>query len=416
MRSSKNVRCKKQWTGNHERRNLFLNQEASVAISQLLDPASRITFRDIGSVGPGTLAGTYLRRFWHPVFHAADLSPGQALPLRILGEDFTLFRGATGTPFVIAAACPHRAMPLHAGWVEGDEIRCFYHGWKFDGAGQCTEQPAERPPFCQKIRTPAYPTREYLGLIFAYLGEDDPPPFTRYPSFEGEKYILNHDSYTRACHFFNNLENGGDISHIAFAHGDASVAWDETSDGPTIYADESAWGATIRAVRPSGREIVSQFGMPNVFHARGVPDDPEVEYREFIAWWVPIDDDRHTQFTVARQPADSPVTPRYQQRRAEKRARQDLDREAIARAVLAGKMRLADVDPTRVNMIFLQDDVAQMGVGPIATRPQEHLGRSDAAVTLQRRLWVRELSRMVAGEALTAWRYDAEELPVKAEF
>ncbi len=376
----------------------------------------KISFRDIGRVGPGNLAGTYLRKFWQPVFHAAELAAGQALPLRILGEDFTIYRGASGAPFVIDAACPHRAMPMHAGWVEGDEIRCFYHGWKFDGAGQCTEQPAERPPFCAKIRTGSYPTREYLGLIFCYFGEGAAPDFPRYPAFEGEQFILNHDSYTRACHFFNNLENGGDIAHIAFAHGDASVAWDEASDGPTIQAEESSWGATIRAVRPSGREIVSQFGMPNVFHARGVPDDPEVEYREFIAWWVPIDDDRHTQFTVARQPVDSEVTPRYQQRRAAKRARQDLDREAIARAVLAGTMRLADVDPERVNMIFLQDDVAQMGVGPVATRPQEHLGRSDAAVTLQRRLWVRELSRMVNGEALTHWRHDPETLAVKAEF
>ena len=105
--------------------------------------------------------------------------------------------------------------------------------------------------------------------------------------------------------------------------------------------------------------------MPNIFHARGVPDDPEVQYREFIAWWVPHDDDRHTQFTVSTQPKTSEVTPRYQRRRAEKLARQDLDREAIARALLDGSMTWAEVDPMRVNMIFLQDDVAQAGVGPV---------------------------------------------------
>lgn len=384
--------------------------------SQSTNGPARITFKDVATTGPGTLAGEYLRKFWQPVAHAEDIEPGRTRPVRALGEDFTLYRGVSGKAYLVGARCPHRAMPMHAGRVEGEEIRCFYHGWKFDGGGQCTQQPAERPSFCHKVSLAAYPTQEYLGLIFVYLGQGAPSPLPRYPVFEGDGVVLNHDTYVRACHFFNNLENGGDLSHIPFAHGDASVAWDETTDGATITTVESCWGATIQAVRMSGREIISQFGMPNVFHARGVPDDPEVEYREFIAWWVPIDDDRHTQFTVARQPANSPVTARYQERRAAKRARQDLDREAIARAILAGEMRIEDVDKGRVNMIFLQDDVAQMGVGRVSERPLEHLGRSDSAVTVQRRLWVRELTKSARGEPLTVWRHDPATLPVKAEF
>jgi 5,5'-dehydrodivanillate O-demethylase len=375
-----------------------------------------ITFRDVGSTDPGTLAGRYLRRFWQPVFHSSQIKPGEAKPLRIMGQDFTLYRGASGAPYVIDARCPHRAMPMHLGWVQAEEIRCFYHGWKFDGAGQCTEQPAERPDFCAKIRTGAYPARDYLGLVFAYLGEGPAPNLPRYPAFESEDVILNHDSYTRACHFFNNLENAGDKSHIAFAHHDASASWDEATDGPTISAEESCWGVTFRTIRPSGRETVSQFGMPNIYHARGVPDDPEVGYREFIAWWVPHDDDRHTQFTIALQPKHSDVTPRYQQRRAAKMARWDLDREAIARGLLDGSMRWDDVDTSRVANLFLQDDVAQMGVGPVATRQQEHLGRGDVGLILQRKLWVRELSRFAQSEPTTPWRYDPASLEIKAEY
>ena len=271
-----------------------------------------ITFRDVGATGPGTLAGRYLRRFWQPVFHSADLKVGEAKPIRIMGEDFTIYRGASGAPFVIDARCPHRAMPMHLGWVEGDEVRCFYHGWKFSGDGRCTEQPAERPDFCHKVRTGAYPTQDYLGLVFAYLGEGEAPALPRYPAFEAEDVLLNQDSYVRACHFFNNLENGGDIAHIAFAHHDNAVAWDEKTEGPTLAPCESSWGVTIKAVFPGGNEVVSQFGMPNILHARGVPDDPEVEYREFIAWWVPHDDDRHTQFTrgqaAAAQRGDAAVS------------------------------------------------------------------------------------------------------------
>jgi 5,5'-dehydrodivanillate O-demethylase oxygenase subunit len=413
------------WTGLPQRAsNAMLSKEGPMADMELLEPEmvesvpriGAITFRDVGHTGPSTLAGRYLRQFWQPVFHSAEVAPGQSKAVRVMGQDFTLYRGASGAPYLVDSACPHRAMPLHAGWVEGETIRCFYHGWRFDGSGQCVEQPAERPSFCHKIRTGAYPTRDYLGLVFAYLGEGEAPAFPRYPTFEGDDVVLNHDTYERACHFFNNLENAGDKSHIAFAHRDASAAWDETVDGPTITAEESPWGITFRTIRPSGKQTVSQFGMPNIYHARGVPDDQEVAYREFLAWWVPVDDDRHIQFTIARHPANSPVTERYQQRRAARIARQDLDREAIARAILAGEMRLEDVDPSRVNVIFLQDDVAQMGVGPVATRGQERLGRGDVALILQRRLWVRELSRFATGEALTEWRYDADAVPVQAEY
>lgn len=379
---------------------------------------SSVSFRDIGATGPGTLAGRYLRLFWQPVCHSVDVAVKKTKQLRIMGEDFMVYRGESGSPHVMAPRCPHRAMPLHAGWVEGEEIRCYYHGWRFNADGACTQQPAERPDFCSKISLKSYPTREYLGLIFAYLGEGEPPAFPHYPTFEAENALIMHDTYIRACNFFNNLENVGDLSHIAFAHGDASVSWDETKDGPTITATESCWGASIRAIRPSGREIIAQFGMPNMFHGRGVPDDPEVPYREFFAWWVPIEDDRHVQFTVVVQPKDSDVTPRYMQRRDERERERDLDpvRETVARELLAGTRRMEDIDPKRVNMIFLQDDFAQMGVGQMADRQEEHLGRGDAVLIQQRRLWVRELTKFADGEPLTEWRYDAGQLPIKSEF
>jgi 5,5'-dehydrodivanillate O-demethylase len=376
----------------------------------------KVRLADIEKIGPGTLNGRYMRQFWHPVFHAADIEPGHIKPLRILGEDFVLFRSDGGVPQVMAPRCPHRGMSLVAGWVEGETLRCFYHGWRFDQSGQCVEQPAEKDAFCKNIKTRVYPTREYLGLIFAYLGEGEAPEFPRYPAFEEPGISLHTDSYTRACGFYNNMENAGDLSHVAFAHRDASVSWDERVDGPVLTCVETCWGVENRAERPSGRRNVGQVGMPNKYHVRGVPDDPEVQFREFIGWWVPHDDDRHTQFTVVRVDLPADAKARYYQRRKEMLARQDLDREAIARAVLAGEMRLKDVDPTRLNLIFLQDDIAQPGVGPIATRVKEHLGRGDVSVVTQRRIWLRELRKFANGEPTKQWKYDPEVLKVHADY
>ncbi len=109
-------------------------------------------YRDCVHTGPGTLGGRYMRLFWQPVYRAEDLSPGRAIPIRIMSEDFTLYRGEKGTPHVVANRCAHRGTLLSTGWVEGDTIRCFYHGWRYDGSGQCVEQPGEDESFFGKVR------------------------------------------------------------------------------------------------------------------------------------------------------------------------------------------------------------------------------------------------------------------------
>jgi 5,5'-dehydrodivanillate O-demethylase oxygenase subunit len=102
---------------------------------------SRLSVRDFISAGPGTYAGQYLRKFWQPIFHSIDLLPERPIPLRIMSESFTLYRGSSGKVFLLDHRCPHRGAQLSAGWVEGDELRCFYHGWKFAGDGRCVQQP-----------------------------------------------------------------------------------------------------------------------------------------------------------------------------------------------------------------------------------------------------------------------------------
>ena len=83
------------------------------------------------STGRDKPAGGYLRRFWNPVYHSVDLKPGRPVPLVIMNEQFTLYRGESGQAFLVEARCPHRGTQLSSAWVTGDALRCFYHGWKF---------------------------------------------------------------------------------------------------------------------------------------------------------------------------------------------------------------------------------------------------------------------------------------------
>ncbi|MBM2812566.1 MAG: hypothetical protein HW416_3325, partial [Chloroflexi bacterium] len=139
---------------------------------------------DIVHTGPGTLAGRYMRTFWQPVWRAQDLPVGDAVPVKIMGERFTLYRGESGAPYATAFRCAHRGTQLSSGWVEGDCIRCPYHGWKYDETGQCVEQPGEESSGSTHVRIRTYPAREYLGLIFVYMGEGVAPPLPRYVEFE----------------------------------------------------------------------------------------------------------------------------------------------------------------------------------------------------------------------------------------
>src|ERR1019366_545302 len=63
-------------------------------------------FNDFAHTGPGTLAGRYLRKFWQPVYHLKDLPAGRAVPIRVMSENFTLYRGEDGTVHTTAFRCP----------------------------------------------------------------------------------------------------------------------------------------------------------------------------------------------------------------------------------------------------------------------------------------------------------------------
>src|SRR4051812_20079469 len=176
-------------------------------------------FKDFAHVGPGTLAGQYLRRFWHPVHVSDDLQVGRPVRVSVLGEFFTLWRGEGGSVNLVQDRCPHRQCLLALGWVAGDNIRCFYHGWEFNGTGQCVAQPAEKTSFAAKVRIRSYPARDYLGLVFCYLGEGEPPEFRRFPELEDSAGGVTVHSHPVPCNYFQRVENDLDELHEGIRSG-----------------------------------------------------------------------------------------------------------------------------------------------------------------------------------------------------
>lgn len=359
-------------------------------------------WRDLFHTGPGTLAGRFMRAFWQPVYRAEDLPRGKAKPIRIMGEDFTLYRGEAGVPHLVAFRCAHRRTQLSIGWVEGDNIRCRYHGWAYGPSGQCVDQPAEPEPFCHKIAIGGYPTEEYLGLVFAYLGDGPAPPLSRYPDFE-QPGVLEVSTYVRACNYFNNIEN--DPVHVPFVHRRPDLDWLPSRDqAPAVSARETDFGILEEVAWPTGKTSRSHKGMPNVSFrlASAYLELQDSAPTDHLSWRVPFDDERHLSFNVDHI------------RLVGEKARHYLDsREAglddpnrtlgISERVLAGTLDLEETHLAPTNLINLEDDVVQAGQGAIPDHENEHLGRSDAGVVLRRRVWERELRALAEGRPLKQW-------------
>ena len=132
-------------------------------------------------VGAGTPGGEMLRRYWWPVWFEEKIE-NKPIMVRLLGEDFVLFRDGSGKIGMLDHICAHRRTSLQFGRVEERGIRCCYHGWLYGADGQCLEMPAEPPGsrLCEEVKQRAVPVQVAAGLVFAYLGPLPAPILPRY--------------------------------------------------------------------------------------------------------------------------------------------------------------------------------------------------------------------------------------------
>ena len=364
-------------------------------------PSLEITQFDVAHTGPETPAGRFLRRFWTPVARLDDLEPGTAKPLRIMNELSTYYRGESGDPHLVGFYCAHRSTQMSTGFIEGDEIRCFYHGWKYDGMGQCIEQPAEAEGFAAKVRIEGYPVRTYLGLVYAYLGPGEPPEFPRFNALDRPGHIVSH-SFVRKSNYWNGLENACDQVHINFAHRNSRYhATGVIREIPEIDAYETPYGI-VRDVRFSdGKRRIAHTLIPTTSLISTW--DRTAGWVQHLSYRIPIDDASHMSFTLDLIQLEGEAWEQWQRDRTERDAQIAAlpDYDELVRGVLDGSVNLHKLD--RADIVNLQDEVALAAQPPIGSRPSDRLGRSDIQIIVLRKIYARELRALAAGEPLTEW-------------
>ncbi len=364
--------------------------------------------------GPATDMGKLLRLFWQPVALSRNLAAGNAQSLRILAEELTLYRGTSGEAHLVGALCAHRLTLLNTGWVDGDRIRCMYHGWQYDGTGACTERPAERDEQPPNIRIAGYPVKEYAGLIFAYMGPGDAPAFDlpRKDVFEDSSRFLYPRSQIWNCNWFQMNENSLDAVHVSFVHqkGRSGSFIDSVSSAlPELEYFETEAGIRQIATRGVGNVRVSDWTFPNNNHINVPGMEAGDPWMDVGHWNVPIDDEHTYRFNIQSIPS--------QDAQADSRIRAYLERTGEYNPANHHEELFSGVYPEDhlIELTSAQDYVAQRGQGVITDRTHEILGRSDAGVAFLRKIFAREIDAIVENRPTKSWRplEHAAELPVQ---
>lgn len=376
---------------------------------------------DTTKTGPDTLAGRYLRRYWYPVAIAEKLEIGRAIPITILGSRLALYRGADGAVHCVDNRCAHRGAMLSVGRIEGDMIRCPYHGWAYGPDGQCRHQPYENKAYAERIKIGGYHTREYLGLIFLYLGEGKPPEFPLYPELEGGDAIIPMIEEI-PCNWFQHVENQVD-GHVWITHAPKPP----TGTGPVpalpkISAELTEWGICITSTLADGKRQLFQFGMPSTGLFAIYPEDiPGQEdgasisrsWQLFLGFRVPVDDENHLQVSIVAVFADADQTDAA---RAVWQRFIDASPGAYraARGVLDGTIAYDELAAHCDFLPLAQDLVVLCAQGVTADRSRgvEHLGASDIGVVTLRKLYDEELAALAQDKPLRDFRRPRGLLPL----
>ena len=395
----------------------------------------------ITRVGPGTPCGALMRQYWQPVALVDEFDPRldprmDKRPLkavRVLGQDFILFKDEQGRWGLLDRDCPHRGADLAFGRHEGDGVRCPFHGWKFDATGRCLETPAEPAgsKLCERVKQASYPVIERSGVLFAWFGEEGKaPPFPTFDCFAAPSTHVFAFKGLWNCNWLQAFEVGLDPAHTSFLHRflndapleaignnpagkqfrSASVGdvggehWPMTRvmrefHQPDISFEPRPWGLQITTLRPMTQDLTHVRVTHGIFpYTFVIPLSPTLTITQMH---VPVDDTRtywYSFFTSFAEPVDKEA---MRNQRAQYISLPDYIPKAGRHnnwGFNAEEQRTTTFLGMGEDDINVHDQWAVESMGAIQDRTREHLGTSDKIIMANRRMLIAAIEAVQAGK------------------
>ncbi|QDH16602.1 aromatic ring-hydroxylating oxygenase subunit alpha [Swingsia samuiensis] len=157
--------------------------------------------------------------FWYPIAWSKELRRGKTIGRYFGRQSIALIRPKRGPVFALENRCAHRQVPLSKGTVEGDSVKCCYHGWAYGRTGKCLDIPylgkdENREKIINRVRS--YPCREAGGMIFVFPGDPekaDKVPFPQLAQVNNPAFKTRQFNPSVKCHYTFMHENLMDMNH-----------------------------------------------------------------------------------------------------------------------------------------------------------------------------------------------------------
>jgi len=229
----------------------------------------------------------YPKDFWYVICESGDVTE-KPFARTILDQAMVVYRAKSGEVVVLEDYCPHRGMPLSMGNVEGDSIRCGYHGMLIGRDGGCKSMPGQ-PRISRLKGVQSFPVLEKFGYVWVWAGDPvlaDPTLMPKLPWGEGTGWVFGGGVYHIECNYQYLIDNLMDLTHETYVHpnsiGQAEI--DEAKPEVTLKGDEvfvtrwmhsivppPFWASMIDTKERCDRWQICQFVPPsNVFIDVGV--------------------------------------------------------------------------------------------------------------------------------------------------
>ncbi len=371
--------------------------------------------------------GQLMRRHWVPALLSEEVAEADGKPVRVavLGEKLVAFRDSEGKLGVLDELCPHRRASLVLGRNEDCGLRCLYHGWKFDVAGNCTDMSSEPPEstLAEKVKHKAWPHHEWGGFVWLYLGpEAEMPVFQAPPFAPREETQVSILKMNIPCNWAQITEGQIDSAHSSSLHSSDMVParvesaganetnWlrPSTDKSPRLQVERTDYGFRYAALRrPNKNAATHDYVRMTVYVAPFFSLIPPNTSYNVASVIVPIDDENTSFYFIAWGGSGCPDTETWRKfAHAEKGV--DVDENfnclrTLENDFLQDRRAMKEGNFTGIKGIPNQDVAMWTSMGRIVDRSQDILGASDLAIVEFRRLMAEAAKTMRdEGQALGA--------------